>query len=343
MHRFVPLFGPNNLTTVEENAMTDSRRRFLRLAAGAAALPALSGGAWSQTYPSRPVRFIVGFPAGNAPDIIARLVGQWLSERLGQQFVIENRPGAASNIATEVALAAPADGYTIQMIVLTNVFNATLYANLKFNFMRDIAPVGGIANAPYLIVVNPSLPVKTIPEFIAYANANPGKINYASGGNGSSSHIFTELLKTMAGVNLVHVPYRSSFMPDLLAGEVQMTINPIPQAMEYVRTGKLRAIATTTAKRLTDLPDLPTVSESVPGYEAIGWYGLSVPRNTPAEIVNKLNETINTALIDPKVKARLATLGVEPMPMTPAGFAKFIADDFDKWSNVIKSTGMKPE
>jgi tripartite-type tricarboxylate transporter receptor subunit TctC len=200
-----------------------------------------------------------------------------------------------------------------------------------------------VVDAPFVLVVNANVAAKTVAEFIALAKTSPGKINYASGGNGSSSHIFGELFKKMAGVNLVHVPYRSSFMPDLLAGEVQMTINPIPQAMEYVRTGKLRALATTTAKRLEDLPDIPTVGESVPGYEALGWYGLSVPRNTPAEIVNKLNETINTALIDPKVKARLATLGVEPMPMTPVGFAKFIADDFEKWSNVIKSTGMKPE
>jgi tripartite-type tricarboxylate transporter receptor subunit TctC len=323
--------------------MNGSRRRFLRLTAGAALLPATSDAAWSQSYPSRPVRFIVGFPAGNAPDIIARLVGQMLSERLGQQFVIENRPGAASNIATEVALASPADGYTLQMIVLTNVFNATLYTNLKFNFMRDIAPVGGIANAPYLIVVNPSLPVKNIPEFIAYAKANPGKINYASGGNGSSSHIFGELLKKMAGIDLTHVPYRSSFMPDLLSGRIQMTINPIPQAMEYVRTGKVRAIAATTAKRLDFLPDIATVDESVPGYVATGWYGLSVPRNTPADVINKLNEAINAALADPKVKARLATLGVEPMPMTPVAFAKFIFDESEKWSNAIKTTGIRVE
>jgi tripartite-type tricarboxylate transporter receptor subunit TctC len=321
--------------------MNSSRRRFLQCAAGAAALPAVSTAAWSQAYPSRPVRFIVGFPAGNAPDIIARLVGQMLSERLGQQFVIENRPGAASNIATETALGAAADGYTIQMIVLTNVFNATLYPNTKFNFMRDIAPVGGIANAPYLIVINPSLPVKTIPEFIAYAKANPGKINYASGGNGSSSHIFGEMLKKMAGIDLTHVPYRSSFMPDLISGQIQMTINPIPQAMAYVRTGTLRAIAATTAKRLDFLPDIPTVGESVAGYEALGWYGLSMPRGTPAEIVNKINEATNAALADPKVKARLATLGVEPMPLTPAGFAKFIKDDYEKWSSVINTTGIK--
>jgi tripartite-type tricarboxylate transporter receptor subunit TctC len=319
------------------------RRGFLQAAAGAALLPAFARAAWPQSYPSRPVRFIVGFPAGNAPDIIARLIGQALSERLGQQFVIENRPGAASNIATEAALSAPADGYTLLLIVLTNVFNATLYPNLKFNFMRDIAPVGGIANAPYLIVVNPSFPAKTIPEFIAYAKANPGKINYASGGNGSSSHIFTELLKAMAGIDLVHVPYRSSFMPDLLSGQVQVTINPIPQAMEYVRTGKLHALAATTPQRLHALPDIPTVAESVPGYEAIGWYGLCVSRNTPAEIVSTLNEATNAALADPKLQARLAGLGVEPMPMTPAEFAKFVAGDFEKWGHVIKSAGIKPD
>jgi tripartite-type tricarboxylate transporter receptor subunit TctC len=229
------------------------------------------------------------------------------------------------------------------MIVLTNVFNATLYTNLKFNFMRDIAPVGGIANAPYLIVVNPSLPAKNIPEFIAYAKANPGKINYASGGNGSSSHIFGELLKKMAGIDIAHVPYRSSFMPDLLSGRIHMTINPIPQAMEYVRTGKVRAIAATTAKRLDFLPDVATVNESVRGYVATGWYGLSVPRNTPADVVNKLNEATSAVLADPKVKARLATLGVEPMPMTPAGFAKFIKDESGKWSNAIKITGIRVE
>jgi tripartite-type tricarboxylate transporter receptor subunit TctC len=323
--------------------MNGSRRRFLRLAAGAAAVPAISSAAWSQAYPSRPVRFIVGFPAGNAPDIIARLIGQILSERLGQQFVIENRPGAASNIATEVALSAPADGYTLQMIVLTNVFNQTLFPHLKFNFMRDIAPVGGIANAPYLIVVNPSLPAKTIPEFIAYAKAHPGKINYASGGNGSSSHIFGEMLKKMAGIDLTHVPYRSSFMPDLLSNQIQMTINPIPQAMEYVRANTLRAIAATTAKRLDFLPDVPTVGESVQGYEAVGWYGLSMPKNTPVEFVNTINKATNAALADPKVKARFATLGVEPMPLTPAAFAKFIQDDFDKWTNVIKTTGIKAD
>jgi tripartite-type tricarboxylate transporter receptor subunit TctC len=320
-----------------------SRRRLLDLAAGAAALPAVSRAAWSQAYPSRPVRFIVGFPAGNAPDIIARLMGQWLSERLGQQLVIENRPGAGSNIATEAALSAPADGYTLLMIVLTNVLNATLYTNLKFNFMRDMTPVAGIADAPYLVVVNPSFPAKTVPEFIAYAKANPGKVNFASGGNGTSSHIFGELLKMTAGVDLVHVPYRGSFMPDLLAGEVQMTINPIPQAMEYVANGKLRALAVTTAKRLPALADIPTMSEFVPGYEAVGWYGLCVPRGTPAEIVNTLNEATNAVLADPKLKARLVALGVQPMIMTPAEFSKFVVADFEKWAKVIKSAGIKAD
>src|SRR5262245_1752742 len=305
-------------TSPGESHMKLARRRLLYLSAGAAALPALARTSWAQAHPSRPVRFIVGFPAGNAPDIIARLTGQWLSDRLGQQFVIENRPGAASNIATETALSAPADGYTLLMIVLTNVFNATLYSNLKFDFMRDIAPVASIADAPYVMLLNPSVPAKTLPEFIAYAKANPGKINFASGGNGSSSHIFTELFKTMAGVDLVHVPYRTSFMPDLLAGQVHMTINPIPQATEFLVSGKLCALAVTTAKRMPAHADIPAANEFVAGYEATGWYGLCVPRSTPPEIVNTLNQAMNAALADPKAKTRLVSLGVEPMIMTPA-------------------------
>jgi tripartite-type tricarboxylate transporter receptor subunit TctC len=323
-----------------------SRRRCLHLAA-ATALPALGpafgSGAWAQTYPARPVRFIVGFPAGNAPDIVARLIGQWLSDRLGQQFIVENRPGAGSNIGTEAALTAPADGYTLLMAVLTNVFNAALYPNLKFDFMRDITPIAGIADAPFVLVVTPSFPAKTVAEFIAYAKANPAKVNMASGGNGTSAHIFGELFKMMAGVDFIHVPYRSSWMPDLLAGEVQMTIAPIPQAMEQIANGKLRALAVTTARRLEALPGVPALNEVVPGYEALGWYGLVAPRDTPAEIVDTLNAATNAALADPKLKARLASLGVEPLIMTPAQFGKFIADDFTKWSKVIKSAGVKAD
>src|SRR6185295_16770179 len=264
--------------------MTIRRRDFLHLAAGAVALPAVPRVALAQAYPARPVRFIVAFAAGSAPDIIARLIGQWLSDQLGQPFVIDNRPGAASNIGTEAAVRAAPDGYTVQMTVLTNVFNSTLYTNLNVNFVTDVAHVGGVANAPYVVIVPPSFPAKTIPEFIAYAKANPGKINMASGGKGSSSHIFGELFKTMAGVELVHVPYRSNSMPDLISGQVQMFVAPIPQVLELVRGGKLKALAVTTKARLAALPDLPTVAEFVPGYEAIGWYGLAAPKSTPAEI-----------------------------------------------------------
>jgi tripartite-type tricarboxylate transporter receptor subunit TctC len=319
------------------------RRRFLHLAAGAAALPAFSRTARAQAYPARPVHLIVMFPAGSAPDIIARLAGQWLSERLGQQFVIENRPGFGGNIATEFVVRAPPDGYTLLMPVSTNAVNATLYPNLSFNFVRDIAPVARIANAPFVVVVPPSFLAKTLPEFIAYAKANPGKINMASAGNGTSPHIFGELFQIMTGVNLVHVPYRSVYIADLLAGQVQVVFNPIPQSLELIRTGKLRALAVTTAKRLEALPDIPAVGEFVPGYEAAGWYGLGVPKNTPAEIINKLNEAMNAALADPKAKARLAELGVEARPMTPAEFAKFIADETDKWAKVIKVAGITPE
>jgi tripartite-type tricarboxylate transporter receptor subunit TctC len=319
------------------------RRQFLHLAAGVAALPAMSRVARAQAYPARPVRVVVGFPAGGAPDIIARLTGQWLSERLGQQFVIENRPGFGGNIATEFVVKAPPDGYTLLMPVSTNAVNATLYPNLTFNFIRDIAPVARIANAPFVVVVPPSFPAKTLPEFIAYAKANPGKINMASAGNGTSPHIFGELFQIMTGVNLVHVPYRSVYIADLLAGQVQVVFNPIPQSLELIRTGKLRALAVTTAKRLEALPDLPAVGEFVAGYEAAGWYGLGVPKNTPAEIVNKLNETMNAAVADPKAKARLAELGVEARPMTPDEFGKFIADETEKWGKVIRTVNIKAE
>jgi len=319
------------------------RRQFLHLAAGAAALPAVSRVARAQAYPARPVRFVVGFPAGGSPDIIARLAGQWLSERLGQQFVIENRPGFGGNIATEFVVRAPPDGYTLLMPVSTNAVNATLYPNLSFNFVRDIAPVARIANAPFVVLVPLSFPAKTLPEFIAYAKANPGKINMASAGNGTSPHIFGELFQIMTGVNLVHVPYRGVYISDLLTGQVQVVFNPIPQSLELIRSGKLRALAVTTAQRLEVLPDIPAVGEFVAGYEAAGWYGLGVPKNTPAEIVSKLNETMNAAVADPKAKARLAELGVEARPMTPDEFGKFIADETEKWGKVIRAANIKPE
>jgi tripartite-type tricarboxylate transporter receptor subunit TctC len=327
--------------------MTLPRRSVLHLALGAAALAlprlACAQGASAQSWPSRPVRLIAGFPPGSAPDLVARLVGQSLSDSLGQPFVIENRPGAASNIGTDAAVRAPGDGTTLLLSVLTNVFNTTLYTNLSFVFASDFAHVSGVANAPYVVVTPVTFPAATIPEFIAYAKANPGKINMASGGKGSSSHIFGELFKTMAGVDLVHVPYRSNIMPDLISGQVQFYVAPIPQVFELVRNGKLKALAVTTKARLAALPDLPTVAESVPGYEAIGWYGLAAPKSTPSEIVEKLNATMTTILADPKFKARLADLGVEPMPMTPAQFASFIGRETDKWTKVIRDAGVALE
>jgi tripartite-type tricarboxylate transporter receptor subunit TctC len=319
------------------------RRQILRLVAGAAAVPGISRIAGAQDYPNKPVRLIVGFPAGNAPDIIARLIGQWLSDQLGQQFIIENRPGAASNIATEAAVSAPADGYTLLLIVLTNVLNQALYSKLKFDFIRDVSPVAIIANAPFVLIVTPSFPAQTVPELIALAKANPGKINMASGGNGAATHVFGELFKTMAGVDLVHVPYRSSYMPDLLSGQVQLVFNPIPQSIEHIRSGRVRALGVTTARRLEALPGVPALGEFVPGYEAIGWFGLGAPSKTPADIVNKLNAATRAAVADPRLNARLVGLGVDPMSMSPAQFSKFVRDDFEKWASVIKSANIKPE
>jgi tripartite-type tricarboxylate transporter receptor subunit TctC len=317
------------------------RRKFLHLATGAAALPALSRAAWSQTYPARPVRIVVGLPPATAADIIARLVGQWLSERLGQQFVIENRPGAGSNIGTEVVVRALPDGYTLLLAVTANTVNATLYEKLNFNFIRDIAPVASIVATTYVMVVNPSIPAKTVPEFIAYAKANPGKINMASTGNGSGTHVFGELFKMMTGVNMVHVPYRANFYPDLLGGQVQAAFVTTVSSIAYIRAGKLRALAVTTATRSPALPDIPPVGEFVPGYEASGWEGIGAPRNTPVEIIDKINKEINLALADPKMKARFDDLGVEPMPMTPAAFGKFIADETEKWGKVIRTANIK--
>jgi tripartite-type tricarboxylate transporter receptor subunit TctC len=284
---------------------------------------------------------IVPFPGGSAPDIIGRLAAQWLSERLGQQFVVENKPGAGSNIGTELVVKAPADGYTILLDVLTNVLNVSLYRNLGFDFMRDIAQVAMIANAPYVVLVTNSLPAKTVPEFIAYGKANPGKINMASGGIGTSSHIFGALFMMMAGIQMVHVPYRTNYMSDLISGQVQVVINPIPQSMEFVRAGKVRALAVTTKSPIEALSDLPTVAQFVPGYEALGWYGIGAPKTTPGAIVAKLDAAINTALAAPAAKARLADLGVEPMIMTPEQCAAFIAAENDKWGKVIRAADIK--
>ena len=319
------------------------RRQFLHLAAGAAALPAMSAIAFALDYPSRPVRFVVGFPAGSATDIVARLIAQSLSGRLGQQFIVDDRPGAGSNLAAEVVVRAEPDGYTLLQVASPNAINATLYDNLSFNFIRDIAPVASFGRSPFVMVVNPSFPARTVAEFIAYAKANPGKINMASSGNGSSAHVFGELFKAMAGVDLVHVPYRGSIFPDLLGGQVQVTFNPIPAVIGYIRAGELRALAVTSAARSEALPDIPTVGDFVPGYEASGFEGVGAPRNTPAEIVDKLNKEMNAVLADPKTKARLADLGDVSTSMTPDEFGKFIADETEKWAKVIRAANIKAE
>jgi tripartite-type tricarboxylate transporter receptor subunit TctC len=321
------------------------RRQFLHLAAGAAVLPAVSRFAWAQAYPSRAVRIIVGFAAGGAYDIVARLMGQWLSERLGQAFVIENRPGAGSNIATEAVVNASADGHTLLMVSPANAVNATLYEKLNYNFIRDIAPVAGVTRVANVMVVNPSLPTKTIPEFIAYAKSNPGRLNMASGGVGSSNQISGELFKMLAGVNMVHVPYRggSPALADLIGGEVQVMFVAVTSSIEYIKAGRLRALAVTTATRSEALPDLPTLADFVSGYEDSNWVGLGAPKNASAAIVDTLNREINAALSDPKIKARLANLGGTVMVGSPADFGKFIAGETDKLGKVVKFAGIKPE
>jgi tripartite-type tricarboxylate transporter receptor subunit TctC len=321
------------------------RRQFLHLAAGAAVLPAVSRLARAQSYPTRPVRIIVGFAAGGAADITARIIGQWLSERLGQQFVIENRPGAATNIATEAVVHAPADGYTLLMLSSSHAFNATLYDKLNYNFVRDIAPVAGITQVPSVMEVNSTFQAKTVPEFVAYAKANPGKINMASAGPGASTHIFGELFKMRAGVDLVPVHYRGSVsaLTDLIGGQVQVMFDPLPSSIEHIRAGKLRPLAVTTATRLEVLPNVPTVGEFVPGYEAILWQGIGAPKHTPAEIVDKLNQEINAALADPKMKARLADLGYMVLPGSPADFGKLIAEETQKWGKVIRAANIKAD
>jgi tripartite-type tricarboxylate transporter receptor subunit TctC len=321
------------------------RRQFLHLAAGAAALLAGSRFARAQTYPSRPVRIVVGFAAGGPNDILARLIGQWLSEQLGQQFVIENRPGAGSNIATETVVRAAPDGYTLLLVGTPNAINATLYDKLNFNFIHDIAPVGSLIRGALVMVVHPSVPAKTLPEFIAYAKANPGKLSYGSGGIGGITHIIAELFKELAGLDILHVPYRgvAPALADLLGGQVQVVFtNPAP-LIGYIRVGTLRALAITTAMRSEALPDIPTIGEFVPGYEASSIFGLGAPKNTPAEIVDRLNGEINTALVDPKFKAQLAHLDGTVLGGSPANFGKFLADETEKWAKVIRTANIKPE
>jgi tripartite-type tricarboxylate transporter receptor subunit TctC len=321
------------------------RRQFLHLAASAAALPAVPRIAQAQTYPTRPVRLIVPVAPAGATDITARLIGQWLSERLGQPFIIENRPGGGGNIGTEAVVHAPADGYTLLMAGSFNATNAALYDKLNFNFIRDIAPVAGVFRGPYAMVVNPSVPAKSVPEFIAYAKANPRKLNMASAGSGTASHVAGELFKMMAGVDLVHVPYRGGGpgLNDLLGGQVQVMFPSTVASIEYIRSARLRALAVTAATRSDALPDIPTVDEFVPGYEASTWYGVCAPKATPAEIVAKLNNEVNAGLADPKIKARFVDLGGDVLALSPADFGKFIADETQKWAKVVKFASIKAD
>jgi|SRR5579862_356970 len=320
------------------------RRSFLHLAASATALPVLPRAASALDYPTRPVHLFVGFFAGSLSDIMARLISEPLSQRLGQQVIVDDRPGAGSNIATELVVRAPPDGYTLLLVAAgVAAVNATLYDNLNFNFIRDIAPVASISRTPGVMAVNSSFPAKTVPEFIAYAEANPGKINFASGGIGSLPHVAGELFKFMTGVNLVHVPYRGNYLPDLLAGQVQVAFATLPSAIEFIRQGRLRALAVTGATRSEVLPDVPTVGETVRGYEADGRNGIGAPRSTPVEIVNKLNNEINAALADPAMQARLVALGSEPLPTTSDEFGKFIAAETEKWGKVIRFADIKAE
>jgi tripartite-type tricarboxylate transporter receptor subunit TctC len=317
----------------------------MHLAAGTAALPALPHIARAQAYPTRAVRIIVPFAPGGSTDISARLIGQWLSERLGQQFVIENRPGAGSNIGTEVVVNAPPDGYTLLLVGASSAINMTLYEKLSFNFLRDITPIAGIVSIPFAMVVSPSFPAKTVSEFIAHAKANPGRVNFGSGGNGTAGHLSGELFKMMAGVNMVHVPYRGEApaLTDMLGGQVQVMFATIPASIEHIRAGKLRALAVTTAARSEVLPEIPTMGEILPDYEASGWQGIGAPKNTPTEIITKLNSEINAAFADPKIKARLADLGGKALVNSPADFAKLIAAETEKWGKVIRAPNIKPE
>jgi tripartite-type tricarboxylate transporter receptor subunit TctC len=321
------------------------RRNFLHLAATAAALPTFSRMARAQGYPTRPVRIVVTTAPGSAPDIIARLIGQWLSERLGKSFVIDNRSGGGGNIGTEAVVNAPPDGYTLLMVGTLHAINATLYDKLNYNFVRDVAPVAGAMRSPNVLMLHPSVPAKTVPEFLAYAKANPGKLNMASAGNGTASHVAGELFKMMTGVDMAHVPYRGAgpALTDLLGGQVQVMIASTTAAIPYIKSGKLHPLAVTTSTRLEVLPDIPTVGEFVPGYEASGWFGIGAPKNTPIEIIDKLNTEINASLADPKLQARLADLGGTVMIGSPADFGKHIADETEKWGNVIRALNIKAE
>src|ERR1017187_10091923 len=321
------------------------RRQFLYLVAGTAALPVITRVVRAQTYPTRPLHLIVGFPAGGPQDIVMRLLGQWLSERLGQSFVIENRPGASGNVGAEAVVRAAPDGYTLLSVSSPNAINATLYNNLNFTFIRDISPVASIMRVPLVMEVNPSVPVKTVPEFIAYAKANPGKINYASAGIGTPQHVSAEMFKMMTGVEMVHVPYRGAApaLTDLIGGQVQVMIDTTPASMQHIRSGRLRPLAVTTATRADALPDLPTVGDFVSGYEATSWFGIGALKNTPAEIIEKLNKEINAAIADPTIKARLVDIGGTVLPGSPADFGKLIADETEKWAKVIKFSGAKPD
>jgi tripartite-type tricarboxylate transporter receptor subunit TctC len=325
--------------------MTFPRRKFLQLAAGAAALPALLPNARAQAYPAKPVRFIIGYTSGGSADITARLMGQWLSDRLGQPFIVESRPGAGTNIATEAVVRSPPDGYTIFLVAPANAINATLYDKLNYNFLRDIAPVAGIIRFPNVMEVNPLVPAKTVPEFIAYAKANPGKINMASSGNGSTIHMSGELFKMMTGINMVHIPYRGGApaLTDLLGGQVQVMFDNVPTSLEHIRSRALRPLAVTTATRLELLPDVPTVAEFVPGYESSAWYGVGVPRNTPPEIIDLLNRVINAGLADPNLKTRFTDLSAVVLPGSPADFGKLLVDETEKWGKVVKFAGVKAD
>jgi tripartite-type tricarboxylate transporter receptor subunit TctC len=328
----------------ERDVMKLPRRQFLYLAAGVV-LPAMSRVTWSQAYPTRPVRLISGFPAGGPSDILARLMGQWLSERLGQPFVVENRPGAASNIATEAVVRGAADGYTLLIITSANTINATLYDKLNYNFIRDTVPIAGFIRVPQVLEVHPSVPVKTVPEFITYAKAHPGKLNMASAGNGTVQHVAGELFKVMTGVDLLHVPYRGQApaLVDMLGGQDQVMFDTMPASIEYLKAGKLRPLAVTTATRSDALPDVPILADFVPGYESSALYGIAAPRNTPAEIIDKLNKEINAGLADPKIKARLADLGGTVLAGSPADFGRLVAEETEKWAKVVKFSGAKAE